>query len=102
MLLLVARPRADRALPISPLSHKIAAGFPVPEPQRRTLMGHTASARLRTRSIGLGISLLLVAGSSVMAAPVTVDQVLMDLNDDAKLQQDLNVSSNRFTRIREE
>ena len=35
------------------------------------------------------------------AAAVTVEQLLMDLDDDAKLQQDLNVKDNRFTRIRE-
>ena len=36
------------------------------------------------------------------ARALTVEQLLMDLNDEAKLQADLMVGPNRFTRIREE
>lgn len=47
--------------------------------------------------------MILALGTAVpaRAAPVTVAQILADLDDDAKLQKDLNVGANRFTRVRE-
>jgi hypothetical protein len=57
--------------------------------------------RTWSRSIGAGFFIVLGLAFPVVAPAITVEQLLMDLNDDAKLQADLNVKDNRFTRLRE-
>ena len=55
-----------------------------------------------SRTLSFCFSLFLLgAVTSDPVAAVTVGLLLIDLDDDAKLQQDLYVRDNRFTRIRE-